>query len=325
MTYKGQTAWENLSPSLQQKIENIAEESGKVEIVNDSMVGGADKVASAEVAKNLKNEVDEKANSEDLESLRTTTNEHLAEIATTESLGHIKPDGKTITVDHTTGVATANIKGTETRLFTGTDMNDLKESGYWYIPRGVTNTPENTNYFCEVIVAPDGNSVVQLLTYANTNSSQAPLLKRNGVFSVANNLWVWGDLGTTEPYALNGWFNATPIYSVYKTLAVTPVSGWEIADSGSLVIKKIYGVVHVRGYLKLTSTSSSRSIAFLPTGYSPVEILHTSMFGRKSGVDANIDISLDTSGHLSVDLSTPISQLTAGSNYSFEFSFLTNA
>ncbi|MED3801880.1 hypothetical protein P4562_08080 [Lysinibacillus xylanilyticus] len=87
MTYKGQTAWENLSPSLQQKIE-----STEVDIVNDFITGSSDKAASAETVKILKTSVDT----------------HTKEVATTDKLGHFKPDGSTITVDPETGVAKAN-------------------------------------------------------------------------------------------------------------------------------------------------------------------------------------------------------------------------
>lgn len=87
-TYKGnQTANENLSPSLQRKLESM-----EVEIVNNLTTGGSDKAASAETVKILKTSVDT----------------HTKEIATTDILGHFKPDGATITVDPETGVAKAN-------------------------------------------------------------------------------------------------------------------------------------------------------------------------------------------------------------------------
>jgi len=87
MTYKGQNAWENLAPSLQEKIESM-----EVDIVNDFTTGSSDKAASAETVKVLKTSVDT----------------HTKEVATTDKLGHIKPDGSTITVDPETGVAKAN-------------------------------------------------------------------------------------------------------------------------------------------------------------------------------------------------------------------------
>ncbi|MFE3573640.1 hypothetical protein [Lysinibacillus sp. NPDC059133] len=87
MTYKGQNAWENLAPSLQEKIESM-----EVDIVNDFTTGSSDKAASAETVKILKTSVDT----------------HTKEVATTDKLGHFKPDGSTITVNPETGVAKAN-------------------------------------------------------------------------------------------------------------------------------------------------------------------------------------------------------------------------
>lgn len=73
MTYKGnQTTWDKLSPSLQQKIDTDL--SGIRQTVTNN---------------------------------KTEVTEHLAKIATTENLGHIKPDGRTIRVDPATGIASA--------------------------------------------------------------------------------------------------------------------------------------------------------------------------------------------------------------------------
>lgn len=94
-----QTSYENLSENMKKKFEEL-----KIPIVNDLTTGGVDKAVSAEAIKELKAIVEEKANVTSLEALQTTTTEHLAEIATTEKLGHIKPDGETIIVDEN-GVA----------------------------------------------------------------------------------------------------------------------------------------------------------------------------------------------------------------------------
>lgn len=66
---------------------------------------------------------------------------HVKSIASTDILGHIKPDGVTIAVDPETGIASSLVKGAEVEQFQG-DLNTLNKSGLFVADSSnTTNLP----------------------------------------------------------------------------------------------------------------------------------------------------------------------------------------
>lgn len=157
--YSGnQASYDNLSENMKQKLEGL-----KTPIVNDLTTGGSDKALSAESGKELKSLVDEKADSEDLKYLQTEVTEHLAEIATTEKLGHIKPDGVTLEVDPATGVASAKTSGG--------------------LPYGVGTTTDGTNYSVNIEGITSYTAGMAIAVMPETNNTGAVYINVNGLGS----------------------------------------------------------------------------------------------------------------------------------------------
>ena len=93
----------------------------------------------------------------------------MGQIATTEKLGHIKPDGTTIKVDPITGVASASEAGyqlTESNGYakdiTGIDLNTVIESGFYKSVDGVT-----TNNFPKDFIGGYNLSIENIQTANN--------------------------------------------------------------------------------------------------------------------------------------------------------------
>ncbi len=122
----GSVSMDKLGQDVHDAINNAGE---KVEIVDNLTVGGSDKVLSAEMGKNLKNLVDEKANSIDLESIQTEVTEHLAEIASTTKLGHVKVGANlSVTPDGTLNASGGTVPDASTTVKGIVKLNDTVDS-----------------------------------------------------------------------------------------------------------------------------------------------------------------------------------------------------
>jgi len=118
--------------------------------------------------------------------------EHLGQIATTEKLGHIKPDGETITVDPVTGVAKVSVDtggGLSAKQYTG-DLNSLVESGIYSCPANTPNAPNSLPLIVEVLASYDGNFVIQRATYDHLGTASIPAFTRRAIKDASGTL-VW--------------------------------------------------------------------------------------------------------------------------------------
>jgi len=152
-----QTSYENLNENMKQKLGEL-----KTPIVNDLTTGGSDKALSAESGKELKSLVDKKADSKDLESLKTEVTEHLVDTKV-----HITPEEK----DKITKVMTGGngYQMTNNADFVKNGVASLKEDG--------VNHPPASNDGWSTIVAfspflDNADRSMQLAQSWNANDTQ---------------------------------------------------------------------------------------------------------------------------------------------------------
>lgn len=96
---------DNYTTVEKSKLANIEEEANKT-VVNDTLT--SDSVTEVLSAARGKELAESKADNSDLENLQTTVNEHFGKAASELALGHVKPDGVTITVDANGVISGAN-------------------------------------------------------------------------------------------------------------------------------------------------------------------------------------------------------------------------
>jgi len=206
--------------------------------------------------------------------VQTALTEHSEEIATTEKLGHIKPDGTTITVDPETGIASA-VSNNEVIPFTG-DLNDLVSNGLYSVV-SPTNVPQGFYGRALVQVIVSDQDVVQIFMY--TNSAAA-----GGVLSRAksNNVWgSWTRMDTrlsdslTNPSTIEA-ATANAVKQVNDKIAptpfgLTPNAPFVIDDSSGLTVGKSGNVAvlsfRVKPSQQLATTSQYQLCEILPVGY----------------------------------------------------------
>ncbi|WP_427108595.1 hypothetical protein [Lysinibacillus xylanilyticus] len=182
MTYKGNlTVWENLSPTLQHKIMSL-----KVDIVNDLITGGSDKAASAETVNTLNKNITDTNN-------KLTTHEGI--VASTNKIGHMKPDGTTIIV---TADGTASAKQV-------TIVNDLTTGGSDKAASAETVKTLNTKV--SQIVSPSNlmNDTVTIYVSSTGNDSNDGLSTTKSVKTIAKAVELIKPLGAKKrTIQLNG-------------------------------------------------------------------------------------------------------------------------
>lgn len=246
--------------------------------------------------------------------------EHSGQIATTEKLGHIKPDGTTISVDPETGVASANLgdpvyqltDGAYAKNFAG-NLNDLVESGLYFIKKGALNLPPNAPVFVdgflvEVAVAEDASSptnisVVQTVELYGITDASAKTYKRRGYHHIGL-LWRWGD-----------WVEGVSKLQENFVQAVL-TAGTQDPTYPISYYKDSLGRVYVEGQAR---ADTAGMIAFvMPVGYRPA-IATQVVIPQTTNPTGLKTMTLQANGYF-----TSI-QYTPSSNVSFNFSYRAGA
>lgn len=278
MAYKGNlTSWGNFTSSLQRKLENMIGQKGEPGEQGPEGPPGPQGPPGRDA---------------DL----TEVNKHLAKIATTEELGHFKPDGTTITVDPVTGIASAAVSNSNTKVYTG-DLNNLIENGYYSIPANTPNAPtSSTSWLIEVVVSADATYAVQTARHGGSNNLRENVFQRVAVKD-GSGQFIWGTIASGSSGYLGNW----KIVSMNISDAIdseTPLTGasskavkqlndlkankqqenwinavmnsaWKnaVSDLPTQYRKDEFGIVHLRG--AVTGGSAGNSIFQLPVGYRP--------------------------------------------------------
>jgi len=256
--------------------------------------------------------------------------EHLTQIATPEKLGHIKPDGTTITVDPETGVASAN--GGKVKDYSEGHLNDLTETGV-YSSIGLHNadrgfpTIQYGTAFIEVW-KDDAGTLYQKVYSVGSTGTMASMYFRVKGGSYAWTAWVMQPRGISNDLDNNADFIAASSYAV-KTLNDTKADkvqenfiqavlsmGTQDTTYPVSYYKDSLGVVHVEGQAQ---ANGSGMIAFtMPVGYRPVIVTQVVIPQTTNPVGMKAMI-LQVNGYFFV------SGLTASSSASFNFSYRAGA
>lgn len=298
------------------------------DIVNDPTTGGADKVASAESVKMLNNAMANKVDRSALDTANVVLQLHTQGVATTEKLGHIKPDGITFTVDPITGIAKSLAKGFEVNSYTG-DLNSLTETGVY---QGImtANTPAGlTGTKCIVEVFNLDNSVVEQILHFVGNNLGISLWRR---VSVSSSWGAWVRIenvlsssitsnSTTDganSNAVNQLNNLKANKLLTNNTELTLNVGWSHAsDSLSAPLtyyKDDFGIVHLQGTIRKSGSPSGPVLGTLPVGFRPIRRINvpyisyvTSTLTNKLellGLEANGQVVGDITGNsLTIDTS----------------------
>ncbi|POZ56444.1 hypothetical protein LYSIN_01227 [Lysinibacillus sphaericus] len=261
-------------------------------------------------------------------TLETEVTEHVTGIATTEKLGHIKPDGTTITVNPVTGVASAEGGIGDVIEYNG-DLNNLVKTGFYYYPAGTLNSPTAAGGFIQVIANEENVfQISQSLINGLSNYFYAKRVARK-----VNGSFVWGVDGYTE---LNGWAPPTRIndsltsstkYEGASANAVKQVNDklratW-IADSttnipfgqdysGAVRFRKVLTTVEVILDLKVVLTDLTPNVEYimftLPVGYRTQEAFSSSVVLLTGSVYNYIPIRINPNGQVLFRNSTSVAQ-----------------
>ncbi|MFS0819681.1 hypothetical protein ABC382_22690 [Lysinibacillus sp. 1P01SD] len=212
---------------------------------------------------------------------------HSKEIATTEELGHIKPDGTTITVDPVTGVASAVSKGAGTILVPATSTDGEYYNVTLEDVTELTNglairvQPNMTNLQGVKIIVND--MPFKYITYAADGLIQAGLFKANAIYTLVYNgafFILQGDgFGLTDSLTSTSKHYAASANSV-KTLndlkankqqeaLLTPTgkNNWNV--SASRYFKDEFGIVHLYFNASGGNIATGTVVLTLPVGYRP--------------------------------------------------------
>lgn len=229
-------------------------------------------------------------------AMNTITN-HVGVKASTETLGHIKPDGETITVDPVTGVAKVIVDiggGLSAKSYTG-DLNSLVESGIYSCPANTPNAPNSFPLLVEVLASYDSNFVIQRATYDHLGTANIPAFTRRAIKNASGDL-VWSTPNAGSVGFVNNWRVVDFILSDSLTDANTSAAatanavkqvndkftlptridvvfntGWSspLGEPQLHYYKDAFGVVTIFGTVRRTPTGSG-SFATLPSGYRPL-------------------------------------------------------
>ncbi|MGE7672990.1 phage tail protein [Lysinibacillus sp. NPDC094403] len=216
--------------------------------------------------------------------------EHSAQIATTGKLGHIKPDGKTITVDPSTGIASAD--STETKSFSG-DLNALNENGtFSCYSTNTTGLPNN-----------ESSDRVWLVTSVVNNQDKYGAYQTAMQGNVGSAVFVRRRYGS--PY-WSDWLDLSqPKYDTPVNINMS--SGW----TGLARLEKSGDIITISGYARPTSTSSYRQILSVPSQYRrTTDMIGFSAFGYSSNSNQiMLQGNIAGDGAFSI-ISHPISELS---------------
>ncbi|AUS87796.1 hypothetical protein LBYS11_16280 [Lysinibacillus sp. YS11] len=221
--------------------------------------------------------------------------EHLGQIATTEKLGHIKPDGETITVDPVTGVASATVANIDTKAYSG-DLNNLTENGYYSVPANTPNAPtSSTPWLVEVAVSADATYVVQTARHGGSNNLRENVFQRVAVKD-GSGQFIWGTVTSGMSGYLGNWkivsmnisdaidsetpltgasskavkqLNDSKANKIQETsFSPSLQNGW-LASSTPKLYKDEFGVVHLTAEIHSGTTASGTTMLTLPVNYRP--------------------------------------------------------
>lgn len=208
---------------------------------------------------------------------KTEVTEHLGQIATTEKLGHIKPDGETITVDPETGIASASSQEQGYQLtesngyakdITGVDLNTVIESGFYKSVDGVT-----TNNFPKDFIGGYNLSIENIQT-ANNWTYQTL------VSSTFAGTTIWKRARVSGNW--NTWKEIFPNKLDSGNVNLTPGTGWKVdLLTSSLSFREVNGIVFVKAYNIVPQTGYVNVITTLPLGYRPLN--RTIVFSYDAG------------------------------------------
>ncbi|WP_313150784.1 phage tail-collar fiber domain-containing protein [Lysinibacillus capsici] len=210
--------------------------------------------------------------------VQTALTEHSGQIATTEELGHIKPDGFSIEVDPVTGVASSH--GIVQKYNTG-HLNDLIKSGSYSskgatvdrgFPRDVNDTHET---LIEVFKTGEG-WVLQRFTWWDNSSTN--------IYERGKYLNIWGSWYTLPSRLTSSLTSSSEIIAASANavkqlndskankaqenwITGTPAGSWRNANPEFpfQYRKDEFGIVHLRGVL--TGGTAGNSCFQLPEGY----------------------------------------------------------
>lgn len=207
--------------------------------------------------------------------VQTALTEHSGQIATTEKLGHIKPDGTTIKVDPITGVASASEAGyqlTESNGYakdiTGIDLNTVIESGFYKSVDGVT-----ANNFPKDFIGGYNLSIENIQT-ANNWTYQTL------VSSTFAGTTIWKRARVSGNW--NTWKEIFPNKGDSGNVNLTPGTGWKVdLLTSSLSFREVNGIVFVKAYNIVPQTGYVNVITTLPLGYRPLN--RTIVFSYDAG------------------------------------------
>lgn len=205
------------------------------------------------------------------------TTDHLDVIATRDKLGHIKPDGETITVDPETGIASASPQEQGYQLtesngyakdITGVDLNTVIESGFYKSVDGVT-----TNNFPKDFIGGYNLSIENIQT-ANNWTYQTL------VSSTFAGTTIWKRARVSGNW--NTWKEIFPNKLDSGNVNLTPGTGWKVdLLTSSLSFREVNGIVFVKAYNIVPQTGYVNVITTLPLGYRPLN--RTIVFSYDAG------------------------------------------
>lgn len=229
-----------------------------------------------------------------VDGLQNEVTEHSGQIATTEKLGHIKPDGETITVDPVTGVAIATVANIDTKVYSG-DLNNLTENGYYSVPANTPNAPGSTPWLVEVAVSADATYVVQTARHGGSNNLRENVFQRVAVKD-GSGQFIWGTVTSGTSGYLGNWkivsmnisdaidsetpltgasskavkqLNDSKANKIQETsFSPSLQNGW-LASSTPKLYKDEFGVVHLTAEIHSGTTASGTTMLTLPVNYRP--------------------------------------------------------
>lgn len=252
-------------------------------------------------------------------NLQTAVTEHVTGIATTEKLGHFKPDGETLIVDPVSGVASAKSGIGDVIEYNG-DLNNLVKTGFYHYPAGTLNSPTAAGGFIQVIANEENVfQISQSLINGLSNYFYAKRVARK-----VNGSFVWGVDGYTE---LNGWAPPTRIndslssstkYEGASANAVKQVNDklratW-IADSttnipfgqdysGAVRYRKALTTVECIMDVMVVVTTLTANVEYtiftLASGYRPQEVVTSNVCLLISSTYSYVPIRINPNGQVS--------------------------
>lgn len=250
-----------------------------------------------------------------VEDLQTDVTEHLAEIATTEKLGHIKPDGTTIIVDEETGVASA-ITGDKDIYVPAISTNgadyDVTIEGVTELIDGLTFTvkPNMTN--TDWVYLNVNGLGKQYITHASQGLIYVGLFQKDSPYTVRYNgkyfVMQTGYFGIVDSLTSTAKHYAASANAV-KTLndKLTPSfwvdlpfqSGWS-APNGYLRYRRMGNIVQVVAAFVKATAGYSPLMTQLPIEVRPTESMVFDSTASSSSTETTVQFKLLSNGYIAV-------------------------